>query len=630
MNVFDRRDPRRSASEPRRERPRMQGRQGFDVRKRILLVGGGLALCAMALVGRAVNLQLVNHEFYQQQGDERFQREVEIATTRGMISDRNGEPLAVSTPVESVWANPQELSKSPAGIRRLAQALELNEDELRRRVSQKADKEFLWIKRRMNPSLAHRVVALGIPGVYSQREFRRFYPQGEAFAHVLGFTNVDDYGQEGVELALDEWLRGKPGLKRVIRDNRGRIVENVDLLRAAQPGKDLQLTIDRRIQYLTYRELKAMLEQSGASSGSAVVLDVETGEVLAMANLPSFNPNNVGSANREAHRNRALTDLLEPGSTIKPLTVAAGIEAGVIDARTSFNTNPGWIANGRYRTTDHHNYGVLDTTGVIQKSSNVGVSLIAKKLSNQQLYDFFRRFGYGQRTGIGFPGEAAGLFPQPGSWSGTTKQTMSYGYGLNATPMQIAHAYATLGNDGVSIRPTFIRGEQGERKQVITPELAHSIVRMMQTVTEKGGTATQAAVLGYHVAGKTGTARKASGGGYSRRYVSYFAGLVPVANPRYAMVVAVNDPSKGSYFGGLVAAPVFHNVIEGVLRLQDVPPDDIETWIAAQAKGELGPRVAAAPIAPGAALDADRDVARPATPSSALPTPLPEPLEAVR
>ena len=613
------RSGRPDAARRERPQPNRNGRQGFDVRKRILLVGGGLGLCAVALVGRAVNLQLVNNEFYQKQGDERFQREVEIATTRGMITDRNGEPLAVSTPVESVWVNPQELSKSPGGIRRLAKALEISEDELRRRVSQKADKEFLWVKRRINPAVAQRVVAMGIPGVYSQREFRRFYPQGEAFAHVLGFTNVDDFGQEGVELALDDWLRGKPGLKRVIRDNRGRIVENVDLLRAAQPGKDVRLTIDRRIQYLTYRELKAMIESSGATSGSAVVLDVETGEVLAMANLPSFNPNNVGTGNREAHRNRALTDLLEPGSTIKPLTVAAGMEAGVINAHSTFNTSPGWIANGKYRTTDTHNYGVLDTTGVIKKSSNVGVSLIARKLSNQQLYDFFRKFGYGSRTGIGFPGEAAGLFPAPGAWSGTSKQTMSYGYGLNATPMQIAHAYATLGNDGVAIKPTFIQGEQGERTQVISPELAHTVVRMMQTVTEPGGTATQAAILGYHVAGKTGTARKASGGGYSRRYVAYFAGLVPVRNPRYAMVVAVNDPSQGSYYGGLVAGPVFHNVMEGVLRLKDVPPDDIDSWIAAQAKGTAGTPVAAiAPPAPAA----------PAAP--ALPQPLPEPLEASR
>ena len=609
----------------RRERPQpnRNGRQGFDVRKRILLVGGGLGLCAVALVGRAVNLQLVNNEFYQKQGDERFQREVEIATTRGMITDRNGEPLAVSTPVESVWVNPQELSKSPTGIRQLARALEVSEDELRRRVSQKADKEFLWVKRRINPAIAQRVVAMGIPGVYAQREFRRFYPQGEAFAHVLGFTNVDDFGQEGVELALDDWLRGQPGLKRVIRDNRGRIVENVDLLRAAQPGKDVRLTIDRRIQYLTYRELKAMIEQSGATSGSAVVLDVETGEVLAMANAPSFNPNNIGSASREAHRNRALTDLFEPGSTIKPLTVAAGLEAGVINEHSTFNTSPGWIANGRYRTSDTHNYGVLDTTGLIKKSSNVGMSLIARKLSNQQLYDFFHKFGYGQRTGIGFPGEAAGLFAPPSRWDGTTKQTMSYGYAISATPMQIAHAYATLGNDGVSIKPTFIKDQQGERKQVITPELAHTIVRMMQTVTEPGGTATQAAILGYHVAGKTGTARKASGGGYSRRYVAYFAGLVPVRNPRYAMVVAVNDPSQGSYYGGLVAGPVFHNVMEGVLRLKDVPPDDIESWIAAQAKGAKS--AAGTPVAAVA-----RPSAATASVAPALPQPLPEPLEATR
>ena len=607
MKPRDRRDRRTTPRNPR---------GGFDVRKRLLLVGSGLGLFAVALVGRAVNLQLVNNEFYRKQGDERFLRDVEIATVRGMITDRNGEPLAVSTPVESVWANPQELSKSPEGIEKLAAALGLSEEDLRRRVSQKADKEFLWVKRRMNPAIAQRVVAMGIPGVYAQREFRRFYPQGEAFAHVLGFTNVDDYGQEGVELALDDWLRGKPGLKRVIRDNRGRIVENVDLLRAAQPGKDVALTIDRRVQYLTYRELKAMIEQSGASSGSAVVLDVRTGEVLAMANLPSFNPNNVGIANREAHRNRALTDLFEPGSTMKPLTVAAGLEAGVITTDSTFNTNPGWIANGKYRTTDHNNYGVLDTTGVIRKSSNVGAALIARRLTNEQLYDFFRKFGYGSRTGIGFPGEAAGLFRDPSRWDGTSKQTMSYGYALNATPMQIAHAYATLGNDGMAIRPTFIKDEAGERKQVIDPQLARTIVRMMQTVTEKGGTATQAAILGYHVAGKTGTARKAAAGGYSRRYVSYFAGLVPVNNPRYAMVVAVNDPdpAKG-YFGGLVSAPVFRSVMEGVLRLQDVPPDDIESWIAAQSSGIKGEPVMAAAPAPA-----------PTTP--ALPMPLPEPLEA--
>jgi cell division protein FtsI (penicillin-binding protein 3) len=301
-----------------------------------------------------------------------------------------------------------------------------------------------------------------------------------------------------------------------------------------------------------------------------------------MANLPSFNPNNVSGANREAHRNRAVTDLMEPGSTMKPLTVAAALEAGVITTHSRFDTNPGWIPNGSYRTTDHRNYGVLDTTGVITKSSNVGASLIVRRIPDQTFYDFVRRMGYGESTHSGFPGEASGLFPPPDRWSGTSKQTMSYGYGLNVTPLQIARAYAALGNGGVELTPTFIKGQQGPSKQVLDPKIAHEVIKMMQTVTEPGGTATEAAILGYHVAGKTGTARKASNGGYDRRYVAYFAGLVPVDNPRFAMVVAVNDPTMGSYYGGLVAAPVFKHVMEGALRLMDVPPDDIDTWLAAQ------------------------------------------------
>ncbi len=580
-------------------------RAQFNLRGRLALVTGALGLCSLALVVRAVDLQLVDNEFYRKQGDERFLREIEIPTVRGMITDRNGEPLAVSSPVESVWANPQELSKHPHRIPELAKALGVPADYLQRKVAQRAGKEFLWLKRRINPAVARAILAHDVPGVYAQREYRRFYPQGEAVAHILGFTNIDDYGQEGVELAFDDWLRGKPGAKRVIRDRRGRIVENVDLVRAAQPGKDLTLSIDRRIQFLTYRELKNRLLETGALSGSAVVLDVATGEVLAMANLPSFNPNKVESGNREAHRNRAVTDLIEPGSTMKPITVAAGLEAGVITTATLFNTNPGWMPNGRYRTTDTHNYGVLDTTGVIRKSSNVGAAKVANMLSDQAFYDFLRKFGYGQSTGSGFPGEAAGLFPAPAQWSGTTKQTMSYGYGLAATPLQIAHSYATLANGGRAIRPTFVKGERNPPTQVLDERIAGEVMKMMQTVTEPGGTATQAAILGYHVAGKTGTARKASGGGYSRKYVSFFAGVVPVDNPRFAMAVVINEPdnSKG-YYGGIVSAPVFHNVMEGALRLMDVQPDDIETWLAAQAAADakrtaaLGPRGPA----PGAAM----------------------------
>jgi cell division protein FtsI (penicillin-binding protein 3) len=566
-------------------RPRAQ-RSGFDLRSRLLMVCGTLGLCSVALLARALDLQVIDHAFYQQQGDARFVREIPIATSRGMITDRNGEPLAISSPVESIWGNPKELLKVPARLPALARALGMPQDELANRLSQRAGKEFVYLKRRINPDEAARILALGIPGVASQREYRRFYPQGEAVAHVLGFTNIDDRGQEGLELAFDDWLRGTPGAKRVIRDRRGQIVESVDLVRAAQPGRDLAISIDRRIQYLAHRELRNALVETGASSGSAVVLDVETGEVLAMVNLPTFNPNAVGTSPRDAHRNRAVTDLLEPGSTMKPLTVAAGLEAGVISKDSLFNTSPGWIPNGRYRTTDTHNYGVLDTTGVIRKSSNVGASLIAKRLGDEQFDAFLRRFGYGHVTGSGFPGEAAGLFPSYQRWSGTSKQTISYGYGLNATPLQIAAAYAALGNGGTLHQPSFVKGQQGKSRQVLDPAIANQVLHMMQTVTEPGGTATQAAILGYHVAGKTGTSRKASAGGYSRRYIGYFAGLVPVDNPRFAMVVAINDPTKGSYYGGIVAGPVFRNVMEGALRLMDVSPDNLDAWLAAQATAE--------------------------------------------
>ena len=567
------------------KKPRNRAR--FDLRGRLKIVAGGLGLCALALLARAVDLQLIDNAYYQQKADSRFLREIAIPTSRGMITDRNGEPLAVSSPVDTVWGNPRELLKNPQRLPELATLLGVPEDHLSRKLSERAGKEFVFLKRRINPAEAQKILAHRIPGVFSQREFRRFYPQGEALAHVLGFTNIDDRGQEGVELAFDDWLRGTPGAEKVIRDRRGRTVENVDLVRAAEPGKDLTLSIDRRIQYLAHRELRRTLLETGAAAGSVVVLDVATGEILAMANLPTFNPNAVSGQNRDVRRNRAVTDLIEPGSTMKPLTVAAALEAGVIDPSTTFNTNPGWMPNGRYRTTDHHNYGVLTTTGVITKSSNVGAAKIAQLLPDTAFYGFLRKFGYGTSTGSGFPGEASGLFPAPDRWSGTTKQTMSYGYGLSATPLQIAHAYATLGNHGRAIAPTFVKGQRNKAEEVLDPAIADEVVRMMQTVTEKGGTATQAAILGYHVAGKTGTARKASGGGYSRRYVSFFAGLVPVQNPRFSMAVVIDDPdpAKG-YFGGLVSAPVFQRVMDGALRLMDVPPDDIETWLAAQAKAE--------------------------------------------
>jgi cell division protein FtsI (penicillin-binding protein 3) len=592
------------------ETARLRGRAQFNLRRRLMLVGGTLGLCSIALVGRALDLQVIRNEFYRQQGDARALREIPIPTSRGMITDRNGEPLAVSTPVESVWGNPQELLKHPQRLPDLATAIGTPLDELTRRLGQRADKEFLYLKRRINPDQARAILDLGIPGVFSQREYRRFYPQGEALAHVLGFTNIDDRGQEGLELAFDDWLRGKPGAKRVIRDGAGRIVESVDLVRAAEPGGDLTLTIDRRIQYLAHRELRHALQRTGASAGSAVVLDVATGEVLAMANLPTYNPNAIASAPADHRRNRAVTDVIEPGSTMKPLTVAAGLEAGAITPRTVFDTNPGWIPNGRYRTSDFRNYGVLDTTGVITKSSNVGSAMIVHKLQDPYFHDFLARFGYGRKPGSGFPGESSGVLAPPARWSGTTKQGMSYGYGLSATPLQIAMAYAAFANGGRLITPTFVKGERTEARQVLDPRIAAQVMAMMRTVTEPGGSAEQAAILGYHVAGKTGTARKFnSSGGYSRRYISFFAGVVPVENPRFSMVVVVNDPdpAKG-YYGGLVSAPVFKNVMEGALRLMDVAPDDIDTWLAAQAEAEArrrgagnGALAAGAPVLPVAA-----------------------------
>ena len=590
--------------------PRNRNRARFNLRGRVMLVVGALALCSFSLVGRAAYVQLINADFYQRQGNERFIRDIEIPTSRGMITDRNGEPVAVSSPVESIWCDPKELLKNPDRLAELAQALGEPLDSLTRRVSQRAEKEFYYLKRRINPDEAKKILAHNVPGVYSKREFRRFYPQGEAMAHVLGFTNVDDNGQEGLELAFNDWLRGSSGGKKVIIDRRGRIVESVDLVKQSQPGKDLTLSIDRRIQFLAFRELRNALITNNASSGSAVVLDVATGEVLAMVNLPTFNPNAASLGKPDAHRNRAITDMIEPGSTIKPITAAAALVAGKVTPATQFNTAPGWIPNGKWRTTDTHNYGVLDVTGIIRKSSNVGAAKLAALVPDQQYYEFLRKFGYGSKTGSGFPGEAAGSLPPPDRWCGTCKQTMSYGYGLSATPLQIAHAYATLGNGGRSIAPTFVKGQRNEPVQVLSPEIARQVVEMMQTVTEPGGTATQAAILGYHVAGKTGTARKASAGGYSREYFAFFAGLVPVDNPRFAMAVVIDNPTAGSYYGGLVSAPVFQKVMEGSLRLMDVPPDDIETWIAAQEKIEAKrrPLVAA--------------VAAPAQP--ALPVPLSE------
>ncbi|UYK84214.1 penicillin-binding transpeptidase domain-containing protein [Xanthomonas sacchari] len=616
---------------------RNRPRSNFNLRGRLVLVGAALGLCSVTLIGRAAYVQLINSDFYQRQGEARYLRELPIATSRGMITDRNGEPLAVSTPVESIWVNPQELLRSPDRIPQLAQALELPVDELTAKLSQKADKEFMYLKRRINPDKAHAVVALGIPGVFSQREFRRFYPQGEAMAHVLGFTNIDDRGQEGLELAFDSWLRGKPGAKRVIRDRKGAIVESIDLVKPAQPGKDLTLSIDRRIQFLAYKELRNALVENKAAGGSIVIMDVATGEILAMVNLPTYNPNAVNGVNPDVRRNRAVTDLVEPGSTMKPLTISTALKAGVVTKDTLIDTNPGYMSVGRFTIKDvPRNNGVLTVTGVITRSSNIGAAKIAAKLPDQTFYDQVHSYGYGSSPHSGFPGESAGVFPSPARWSGSSKTTMSYGYGLSVTPLQIARAYCALGNGGRLVTPTFVKGQHEDSKQVLDPVISKEVVAMMETVVTQGG-AKGAAILGYHVAGKTGTARKAGPGGYERgHYNALFAGLVPASNPRFATVIVINDPQGAKYYGGLVSAPVFHNVMEGALRLMDVPPDDIQSWLAAQAAGKSGHAPPPAPVEPDPATVPDAaaevDAALPSARAVAPPAPaaLPAPLQETR
>jgi cell division protein FtsI (penicillin-binding protein 3) len=552
-----------------------------NVRARLYLVLMVLALGGTGLLVRSFDLQVMRKDFYQHQGDARFLREIAIPTSRGMITDRHGEPLAVSTPVESIWANPRVLLSHRERLPQLAHALGMPEDVLEQRLAQRADREFVYLRRHLGPDAAQAIIELGVPGVNSQREFRRFYPGGEVMAHVIGYTNIDDRGQEGLELAFDEWLSGQPGSQRVIRDRLGRVVENVELVRAPQPGRELALTIDRRIQYLAYRELKAAVIEHHAASGSVVVLDVETGEILAMVNTPSYNPNSRASGDPAARRNRAVTDVLEPGSVIKPFTVIAGLESGQFRPETVIDTTPGRLQVARHVVRDVHNFGPVDMTRLLTKSSNVAAVRIAMALPNEHLHDAFRRFGFGEFTGCGFPGESAGILPSPRTWGVLEKATLSYGYGLSSTALQVAQAYSALGNGGRLRAPTFVRGALNPETAVLDPQLARLVVNMLETVTGSEGTAQLASIPNYRVAGKTGTSRKAVAGGYQSRYISLFAGLVPASRPRLAAVVVINDPAGDHYYAGLVAAPAYSRIMEGALRLMDIPPDDVRTWYAA-------------------------------------------------
>ena len=556
----------------------------YDVKQwRLVFVSLLLTAVTLLLMGRAVDLHVLNKDFLQQQGDARYLRVVPVPAHRGMITDRYGEPLAISTPVASVWANPQELQLHPEQWGVLATVLQLDVKDIAEQIKQRHDKEFVYLKRHVTPDVVQRLQALNIPGVDFLGEYRRYYPAAEVTAHLLGFTNIDDQGQEGLELAFDDVLKGTPGANRVIKDRLGRVVETVERVSEPSPGHDVVLSIDRRIQYLAYRELKAAVVNHQASSGSAVVMDAKTGEVLAMVNQPAFNPNNRKEVQgMDSVRNRALTDVFEPGSTIKPFTVAAVLEAGIYKPNTLIDTSPGIFRVGSKIIHDVHNYGQIDVATVIQKSSNVGASKLALSIQPRQLWDVLAGVGFGFGSGSGFPGESPGNLSDYSGWHKIENATMSFGYGLSVTALQLARAYAVFANDGYLPPVSLLRTVHGVEKnaqtsqRIFSARTAREVKAMLEMVVQDGGTGTKAQVPGYRIAGKTGTVKKIGANGYEDgAYISVFAGMAPASNPRLVMVVMIDDPQSKEYYGGLVAAPVFSKVMAGTLRLLDVPPDDL-------------------------------------------------------
>lgn len=545
----------------------------YAARRRVLL--SLLSLFGLVLIGYAVDQQIFKGDFLRQEGRARYLRVVETPASRGLIVDRHRAPLAVSTPVDSVWANPRRLSPSDRKLTPLAQVLEMDADQLRQLLAARGDREFVYLRRRVNPRQAEAVSALNLASVGLQREYRRFYPSGEVSAHVVGFTGIDDAGQEGMELAYQDWLQADPGSKRVLQDGQARVVKDVESISASRPGRDMVLSLDRRLQYLAYRELKLAVKKHRARSGSAVILDAKTGEVLAMVNRPSYNPNGIRSARGGRIRNRTVTDVFEPGSTIKPFTVAAALELGRYRANTVINTTPGTLRVGRNLVRDIRNYGVIDVASVIRKSSNVGVSRIALSLSGEQLWQVFTHFGFGANTETGFPGEVTGQLPFHTGWSRFEQATLGFGYGLSVTPLQLARAYAVLAGDGLRRPVSLLRLDRAPAgAPVISTKTARTVRDMLQSVVSSEGTAPLAAVPGYRVAGKTGTVKKSIAGGYAKdKYLSLFAGMAPASDPRLVMVVVINEPQGDQYYGGAVAAPVFSKVMAGALRLLNIPPD---------------------------------------------------------
>lgn len=542
---------------------------------RVTLLSLSFALVASTLVARAVHLQVLDKDFLNRQADTRHLRTEKISAHRGMITDRNGEPLAISTPVDSIWANPKELASAVDRVPKLAAALGIDADLLIRRITRSMDKEFIYLKRHLSPARAQEVLALKLPGVSVQREYRRYYPAGEVTGHLIGFTDIDDEGQEGLELAFNHWLAGESGAKRVLKDRLGRSVENVESIRPPHHGKELRSSIDLRIQYLAYRALKAAIRSYDAASGSIVVLDVKTGEVLAIVNQPSYNPNDRAQYSAARYRNRAITDIFEPGSSIKPLIIAAALESGQYRPSSIIDTSPGYVTIGAKKIEDHRNLGRISLTTILARSSNVGVTKLAMSLAPDQLWSTLTNFGLGTMTASGFPGESAGLLTHYDHWQDISQATLGYGYGVSVTPLQLAQAYAIFGNQGRMQPVSLILIENpGDGEQVISADTAAAVKRMLEEVVKPGGTGTKAAVPGYRIAGKTGTAWKSGIGGYSQdKYFSIFAGLAPASEPRLAAVVIIDEPGGELYYGSDVAAPVFSEIMAESLRLLAIPPD---------------------------------------------------------
>lgn len=552
------------------ERPSYIGWRFFLMLLFIVLVVIGLSI-------RVFDLAILNQHFLRHQGDERVLRMVSTPSFRGMIVDRNGFPLAVSTLVYSAWLNPQEFSASEGQMAEMAHLLAMPQKEIRSLVTNglKRDREFVYLKRSLSPALANQLKALAIPGTYLQQEQKRYYPESEVTAHVIGFTNIDDKGQEGLELAYNEWLQGEPGKKWVVKDRLGRVISDVQNVQDQKPGGDIVLSIDRRIQYLAYRELLAGVNANQAASGSAIVMDVKTGEILAMVNVPSFNPNDRVGVKSDKFRNRAVTDTFEPGSTIKAFTAASALESGRFQSNSLIDTSPGWMRVGHNVVKDEKNNGVLNIAQILQYSSNMGAAKLVLGIPPDQLWSMLHRVGFGETTGINFPGEQSGVLIRHNPWGSFVLATLSFGYGMSATALQITHAYSVLASHGIKMPMSLLKLDKppvGER--VMDPKIANQMLNLLESVFAKGGTAQQISIPGYRVAGKTGTAKKVGEHGYQKHsYTSSFVGIAPLSNPRFVVTVVIHDPQGKEYFGGLVSGPVFQAIMEGTLRLLDVPPD---------------------------------------------------------